>query len=123
MDKVTTDRLEKLAPLIQKFLELHPDEQEWLLPLLGKAERRAITILQEIDNCPLTYNEAGKLTSTHPNTVKQTLYALSNGGMNFGCVAKTGQALVQIAFILTDSASDHSIHEPQTPLQMASLPI
>lgn len=83
MDKITTDRLEQLAPLLEKFIQLHPDEQKWLLPLLGRAERRAIAILQEIDSCPLTYEEVGKLTSTHPNTVKQTLYALSNGGMDF----------------------------------------
>ena len=92
MDKITTDKLERVAPLIQKFIQLHPDEQEWLLPLLGKAERRAIAILQEIDNCPLTYKEAGKLTDTHPNTVKQTLYALSNGGLNFK-VDSTGRWL------------------------------
>lgn len=83
MDKVTVDRLKQLAPLIQKFLDLHPDEQEWLLPLLGRAERRAIKILQEIDNHPLTYKEAGSFTETHPSTVKQTLHALNEGGINF----------------------------------------
>lgn len=83
MDQVTAERLKQLAPLIQKFIELHPDEQEWLLPLLGRAERRAVAILQEIDNFPLTYQQVAELTQTHPSTVKQTLYALNEGGMNF----------------------------------------
>ncbi|MUG92806.1 hypothetical protein F7734_10230 [Scytonema sp. UIC 10036] len=48
MDKVTADKLTRLAPSLEKFLQLHPDEQEWLLPLLGRAERRAIAILEEI---------------------------------------------------------------------------
>ena len=83
MDQVTVDRLRELAPLLQKFLDLHPDEQEWLMPLLGRAERRAVAILLEIDNHPLTYRQIGELTTTHPSTVKQTLNALSEGGMDF----------------------------------------
>ena len=42
MDKITTNRLTKLALTIQQFLDLHPDEQAWLYLLLGRAERRAI---------------------------------------------------------------------------------
>ena len=83
MDKITVDRLSKLAPLIQQFLDLHPDEQVWLYPLLGRAERRAIAILEAIQGNYLSYEEIGEQTDTHPNTVKQTLYALSNGGINF----------------------------------------
>ncbi|MHC5825758.1 MAG: hypothetical protein ACYT04_60400 [Nostoc sp.] len=83
MDKVTTDRLTELAPAIGQFLTLHPDEQVWLFPLLGRAERRAIAILEAIQGHYLSYEEIGNETNTHPNTVKQTLYALSNGGMNF----------------------------------------
>ncbi|MDZ8139001.1 MAG: hypothetical protein RM049_27475 [Nostoc sp. DedQUE04] len=83
MDKITSNRLVKLAPKIQQFLELHPDEQAWLYPLLGRAERRAIAILEAIQGNYLSYEEIGEQTDTHPNTVKQTLYALSNGGINF----------------------------------------
>jgi hypothetical protein len=83
MDKVTVDRLNNLAPKIQQFLELHPDEQAWLYPLLGRAERRAIAILEAIQGNYLSYEEIGEQTDTHPNTIKQTLYALSNGGINF----------------------------------------
>jgi hypothetical protein len=42
MDKITSNRLVKLAPKIQQFLDLHPDEQAWLYPLLGRAQKRAI---------------------------------------------------------------------------------
>lgn len=83
MDKVTTDRLQRLTPQLLKFLELHPDEQRWLFPLLGRAEQRAIRILEEVHDIPLTYDEVGKLTDSHPKTVKQTLHALSAGGANF----------------------------------------
>ncbi|MBD2006468.1 MULTISPECIES: hypothetical protein [Cyanophyceae] len=90
MEKATAERLTELAPKLGKFLDLHPDEQEWLLPLLGKAERRAVLILEEINNHPLTFKEIGALTDTHPTTVKQILTALSNGGLNFR-VSKTGR--------------------------------
>ncbi|WP_156481613.1 hypothetical protein [Anabaena sp. 4-3] len=44
MDKNTTDRLTRLALQLQQFLDLHPDEQAWLYPLLGRAEKRAIAL-------------------------------------------------------------------------------
>jgi len=90
VDKITSNRLVKLAPKIQQFLELHPDEQAWLYPLLGRAERRAIAILEAIQGNYLSYEEIGEETDTHPSTVKQTLYALSDGGMNFN-INKTGR--------------------------------
>ena len=83
MDKVTADRITQIAPLLERFLTLHPDEQQWLLPLLGRAERRAIAILEEIDGHALSYNEIAKLTDTHPTTVKHILYALGSGGVAF----------------------------------------
>jgi hypothetical protein len=83
LDKVTSDRIEKITPSLEKFLELHPDEQAWLYPLLGRAEKRAIAIIEEIQGHPLTFEEIGKLTDTHPNTVKMTLYALERGGLAF----------------------------------------
>lgn len=83
MDKVTVDKLEKLAPALSAFLDLHPDEQRWLFPLLGRAEKRAIAILESIQGSYLSYQEISNQTDTHINTVRQTLYALSNGGIDF----------------------------------------
>ena len=83
MDKITEDRLTKVALLLEKFLELHPDEQNWLYPLLGRAEKRAIAVLSEIQGHALTYEEVAKLTDSHPNTVKSILYALERGGAAF----------------------------------------
>lgn len=83
MDKVTADRITEIAPSIQKFLDLAPEEQEWLFPLLGKAEKRAILILEEIQGHHLTYVEIAKLTNSHPNTVKMFLYALEDGGLAY----------------------------------------
>lgn len=83
MDKVTEGRIERLAKSLQQFIELHPDEQEWLFPILGRAEKRAIAILEEIQGHPLSYAEIAKLTDSHPNTVKGMLYALERGGVAF----------------------------------------
>jgi predicted transcriptional regulator len=90
MDKITANRLSKLAPTIQKFLDLHPDEQAWLYPLLGRAERRAILILECIQDNYMSYEEIAYETDSNTNTVKQILYALSEGGINFD-VNKSGK--------------------------------
>ena len=82
MDKVTADKLERIAPLLEKFLELHPDDQQLLFPLLGRAEKRAIEILECCQGGYVSYEEIAKASDTHINTVKQTLYALSRGGLS-----------------------------------------
>jgi DNA-directed RNA polymerase specialized sigma24 family protein len=83
MDKNTEERLERIAGSLQQFVKLHPDEQKWLFPLLGKAERRAIAVLEEIQGHALSYEEIAKLTDSHANTVKGILYALERGGIVF----------------------------------------
>ncbi len=40
-----------------------------------------------------------------------------------GCVAKTGDGLVKLAIVPTVSCPTDPVHEPQVPVQMASLPI
>jgi hypothetical protein len=81
MDSTTVERLKRLAPQIQQFLELHPDEQAWLLLLLGRAERRAIAVLKAIQGEYLSYQEIAEEVECHPSTVKQIIYALSAGGV------------------------------------------
>ncbi|MBH8564445.1 hypothetical protein I8748_20040 [Nostoc sp. CENA67] len=90
MDKVTADKLTELAPAIQQFLNLHPDEQAWLYPLLGRAEKRAIAVLEAIQGHYMSYEEIAAQTNSNISTVKQILNALSNGGINFN-VNKTGR--------------------------------
>lgn len=90
MDKVTVDNLTRLAPKIQQFLDLHPDEQAWLYPLLGRAEKRAISVLEAIQGHYLSYEEIAQETDSNVSTVKQILNALSNGGINFN-VDKSGK--------------------------------
>ncbi|UYD38966.1 hypothetical protein [Tolypothrix sp. PCC 7601] len=81
MNQDTADRLGELTPNLLKFLELHPDEQKWLYPLLGKAERRAIDILQTLQNRFLTYGEIASEVGIHANTVQSILYALTANGL------------------------------------------
>ena len=44
-------------------------------------------------------------------------------GVFDGCVAKTGGNLVGVAFVLSELSGRYLIHEPQTPIQVASFPI
>jgi len=44
-------------------------------------------------------------------------------GNRFGCVAKTGGSLVKVAKVPSAISHRHPIHEPQTTIQMAPLPI
>ena len=81
MDKATTDHLTKIAPQIQKFMDLHPDEQDWMIFIVGRAERRAIAILEAIQGAYLTYQQIAEEVDCHPTTVKQILYALDAGGI------------------------------------------
>ena len=81
MDKATTDRLTEIAPQIKKFMDLHPDEQDWMILIVGRAEKRAIAILEAIQGRYLTYEQIAEEIGCHPSTVKQTLYALDAGGI------------------------------------------
>lgn len=83
MDTATAARITELAANIEKFMSLHPDEQEWIYPMLGRAEKRAIAILSEIQERHLSYGEIAKLTNSHLNTVKMMLYALESGGLAY----------------------------------------
>jgi hypothetical protein len=60
-----------------------------------------------------------------PHVLLQLLSAIEQGAdlAVAGCVAKTGGDLVKVVFILTALNRRHLIHEPQAPVQMASLPI
>jgi hypothetical protein len=81
MDTVTVERLTRLAPQIKKFMDLHPDEQEWMILIVGRAEKRAIAVLEAIQGAYLTYQQIAEEVDCHPTTVKQILYALDAGGI------------------------------------------
>jgi hypothetical protein len=95
MEKITSGRLTLVAKSLQKFFLLHPEDQAWLFPLLGRAERRAILIMEALEGTYKSYEELGKDVGIHPSTAKQILYALSNGGVNFE-VTKTGKWSVPV---------------------------
>lgn len=91
MNQATADRLGELSENLDKFLELHPDDQEWIFPLLGKPEQRTILILQAIQGRYLTYNEIANYVGCHPSTIKTTLYALQDKGYSSLEQDKTGK--------------------------------
>lgn len=49
--------------------------------MLGKAEKRCIDTIIAITGRFLTYEEVAELIGCHPNTAKNTIYALYRGGL------------------------------------------
>jgi transcription initiation factor IIE alpha subunit len=48
---------------------------------LSKSTQTALSVLEAIADDFLTYEEIADVCNLHPNTVKQILYALSEGGI------------------------------------------
>jgi response regulator of citrate/malate metabolism len=92
MNSETTKKLVRLAPSIEKFRNLQPDEQEWLLPCLHKTAKTALNILDAITQNPLTYQEIANECELHVNTVRQILYALNEGGCRISLDERTAFA-------------------------------
>lgn len=81
MNETTKEYIKECGPSIRKYWELHPEEQEWLYPLLQKRLRTAIAVLEAISDQPRTYSEIAKITGLSENTVKQLTYALEQAGV------------------------------------------
>lgn len=81
MNEDTKKYIKECSPSIQKYWELHPDEQAWLYPLLHRSIRSAIAILEAISDRPRNYEEISEITSLNENTIKQFIYALSEAGI------------------------------------------
>ncbi len=92
MNQDTINRLKESAQSIEKFRNLHPQEQAWLEPLLHQTVKTALNILDTIANNPLTYIEIADICELHPTSVKQILNALSEGGTNIDLSEKTAFA-------------------------------
>lgn len=92
MNKDTCDRIADLAIYIQKFRELDKTEQSWIAELLknGRMVRTVLNLLDCIENQALTYQEIADDCQLHINTVKQIIYALSDGGIGIS-EQKTGR--------------------------------
>ncbi len=71
MNQSTIERLKLAAPSIEKFRQLHPDEQIWIEPLMNQTTKTALDILDAIANTPLTYEEIANTCELHINSVKQ----------------------------------------------------
>ena len=81
MNEDTKAYIKECGPSIQKYWDLHPEEQEWLYPLLQKRLRTAIAVLEAISDRPRSYSEIAKITGLSENTVKQLTYALGEAGI------------------------------------------
>ena len=81
MNEDTKTYIKECGPSIRKYWDLHPDEQQWLYPLLQKRLRTAIAVLEAISDRPRTYSEIAKITGLNENTVKHLTYALGEAGI------------------------------------------
>lgn len=81
MNEDTKAYIRECGPSIRKYWDLHPEEQEWLYPLLQKRLRTAIAVLEAISDRPRSYSEIAKITGLSENTVKQLTYALGEAGI------------------------------------------
>ncbi|MFM5887314.1 MAG: hypothetical protein ACKOQS_03320 [Dolichospermum sp.] len=73
MESRTVERLINIAPQIESFMELDELEKKWLIFIVGKAEKRAIAILEAIKNQYLSYKEIAEIVKCNENTVKQII--------------------------------------------------
>lgn len=81
MNESTKEYIKECGLSIRKYWDLHPEEQEWLYPLLQKRLRTAIAVLEAISDRPRSYSEIAKITGLSENTVKQLTYALGEAGI------------------------------------------
>ena len=88
MNKTTKEYIKECGSSIRKYWELHPEEQEWLYPMLQKRLRTAITVLEAISDRPRSYSEIAKITGISQNTVKQITYALEEAGIGIQVFSK-----------------------------------
>lgn len=92
MNQVTINYLKKSAPSIERFRQLHPEEQKWMEPLLNHRTKTALNILDAISNTPLSYQEIADICELHINSVKQVLNALQDGGCRIDMSEKSAVA-------------------------------
>ena len=70
MLETTKQKLIQNTPYLIKFLELAPEERDWLSNILGRAEITAIEVILACQNCELTYQEIAEQVGIHHNTAK-----------------------------------------------------
>lgn len=81
MDEAARKRLVELALSIEKFRNLHPNEQEWLEPLLSRGIRGTLEMLDVVSKEKMTFQEIARELGKSPTTISQRLNALLQGGM------------------------------------------
>lgn len=81
MDESVKTRLIEAALAIEKFRNLDPKEQEWLMPLLSRGFRSTLQMLNVISLERKSFEEIALEVGIHPQTAQQKLNALLVGGL------------------------------------------
>lgn len=92
MNRSALDKLKRIAPSIEEFRKLPPEEQAWLEPMLTFSIKTALAILDVISQSPHTYEEIANICQLHPTSVKQILSALDDGGCRISLDEKSAFA-------------------------------
>lgn len=92
MNTQTIEKLQELAPAIERFRNLSPREQEWMAPLLAPIVKSALNILDCIEEQELSYLEIANTCGMHPTSISQILNALADGGCSISFRSKAAFA-------------------------------
>lgn len=94
MNQETVQKIKDAALNIEKFRNLAPSDQEWLVELLkiGSSVLLVHKILDAIAARPLSFSEIAADCDCHPQTVSQILNALAGAGVAIQLNGKTAYA-------------------------------
>lgn len=92
MNKTSTNKIRSAIPFLIWFrCSLPEDSQEQVRPYLERPYQMALKILDCCDSDrPLTVTEVAQLTGVSPDTARQVLLALREGGMPFNASPNRG---------------------------------
>ncbi len=97
MNKTSTDKIKSATPFLIWFRRCLPQSlQVQVRPYLDRPYQLALTILDRCDSPqPLLAKEIAQAVGVSPQTVKQVLLALKDGGMTFAVTPTTSWQLSQ----------------------------
>jgi len=94
MNESTAEKITNMAKSIDYFRRLPEKDKKQLYPLLDRTAKRAIDILEAIENGQRSYQSLANEMSLSVNTVKQIVYALSFGGISIDFSDGKARAIV-----------------------------
>ncbi|MGG6270464.1 hypothetical protein ACQ4M3_37145 [Leptolyngbya sp. AN03gr2] len=110
MNKTSTDKIKSATPFLIWFRRCLPQSlQGQVRPYLDRPYQLALAILDRCDAPqPLSVKEIAQAIGVAPQTVKQVLLALKEGGMTFAVTPTTNWQLSQVE---SSASVDNALRE------------